>query len=56
MRLTDALSETKAFLTEPFTTPLSISQVFAIVGLVIVSIIAWNLVLFHIRIAAEEIV
>jgi hypothetical protein len=43
------------FLNEPFTTPLSKADVFLLVGTILVAIILWNLILFHIRIAAESI-
>ena len=39
----------------PFTTPLDPVDVFLIVGIIIVSIIVWNLILYHVRIAAETI-
>jgi hypothetical protein len=43
------------FLNEPFTTPLSKADIFLLVGTILVAIILWNLILFHIRIAAESI-
>ena len=43
------------WLNKPFTTPLDPTQMFLIVGVVIVSIIAWNMTLYHLRIAAEAI-
>jgi hypothetical protein len=43
------------WLNTPFTTPLSPYDIALLVGIVLISIIAWNLVLYHIRIAAEAI-
>lgn len=43
------------WLNTPFTTPMSPWSVALLVGVVLVSVIAWNLLLYHIRIAAESI-
>lgn len=43
------------WLNTPFTTPMSPSGVFLLVGVVLVGILLWNLILYHIRIAAETI-
>lgn len=43
------------WLNKPFTTPMSPVEISLLVGVVIVSILLWNLVLYHIRIAAESI-
>lgn len=43
------------FINEPITTPLSAMDVFVLIGTVLVSILLWNLILFHIRVAAESI-
>jgi hypothetical protein len=43
------------WLNAPFTTAMSPTGVFLLVGIVTVSIIAWNFILYHIRIAAETI-
>jgi hypothetical protein len=43
------------WLNTPFKTPMSPSTTFLLVGVVLVAIIAWNLILYHIRIAAEAI-
>jgi hypothetical protein len=43
------------WLKEPFTTPLDPMSLFLIVGVILVSIIMWNFILFHIRLAAETI-
>lgn len=39
----------------PFSTPLSPWSIMLLVGVVLVSIIAWNMVLYHVRIAAEAL-
>lgn len=44
-----------SWLNKPFSTPLSATDLFLITGVIIVSIIAWNLILFHIRLAAETL-
>lgn len=43
------------WLNEPFTTAMSATDVFLLIGVIAVSLIAWNLILMHIRIAAEAI-
>lgn len=42
------------WLNKPFTTPMSPIEISLLVGIVIVSILMWNLILYHIRIAAES--
>jgi hypothetical protein len=44
-----------AWLNKPFTTPFSPVTTFAAVGAVIVAILLWNMILYHVRIAAESI-
>lgn len=51
-----SFSDLWAWINKPFTTPLSTINIFLIVGVIIIAIILWNIILFHIRIAAEEIV
>jgi hypothetical protein len=53
--ITGAVESLWQWLNSPFTTPLDPVSVFLLVGTVIVAIIAWNFILFHIRIAAEAI-
>jgi hypothetical protein len=43
------------FLNRPFATPLNKTDVFLLVGSVLIAVLLWNLILFHIRIAAESI-
>lgn len=43
------------WLQTPFKTPLSATDMFLLVGVILVSIVLWNIILFHIRIAAETI-
>ena len=43
------------WLKAPFTSPMDPLSLFLIVGVIIVSIVLWNLILFHIRLAAETI-
>jgi hypothetical protein len=44
-----------AWLKAPITTPLDPTAIFLIVGIIMIAVIVWNLVLYHIRIAAEAI-
>ena len=43
------------WLQTPFTQSMSPTDVFLLVGVVLVAIILWNLILYHIRIAAETL-
>lgn len=43
------------WLNKPFTSDMSPMGIMLLVGTVIISIIIWNLILYHIRIAAEAI-
>ena len=43
------------WINRPFTTNMAPLDVFLLVGIVIVAAIVWNLVLYHVRIAAEAI-
>jgi hypothetical protein len=51
----NALSEVWSTLNKPFTTPMSTVDVFLLIGVILVAVVIWNLILFHIRIAAETI-
>lgn len=50
-----ALENVWSWLNKPFTQAMSPTDVFLLVGIVIVAVILWNLILYHIRIAAETI-
>lgn len=43
------------WLNTPFNRPMSPTTIFGIVGSILIAIILWNLVLYHVRIAAETI-
>jgi hypothetical protein len=43
------------WINKPFTTPLSTVEITLIVGVILVAVILWQFILFHIRIAAETI-
>lgn len=43
------------WINKPFTTPMTPGSLTMIVGTIIVAILLWNLVLYHVRIAAEAI-
>jgi hypothetical protein len=51
----DSVTSVWDWLNKPFTSAMSPVNVFLLVGVVIVAAIVWNLVLYHIRIAAEAI-
>lgn len=53
--VTDAINDVWEWLNTPFTTPMDPVSVFLLVGSVIIAIMMWNLILYHIRIAAETI-
>jgi hypothetical protein len=53
--MTDALDQVWDWLNEPFTRPMSPTGIFLTVGAVLIAILIWNLILYHIRIAAESI-
>jgi hypothetical protein len=53
--VSDAINGVWEWLNQPFSSQMSIVTVFAYVGAIIVAVIAWNLLLYHIRIAAETI-
>lgn len=53
--VSDVFQEFKDWLDTPFKTPLDPMSLVIVVGVILVSIIAWNFVLFHVRIAAETI-
>jgi len=44
-----------SWINEPFTRPLNPGVLFLIVGVIILSIMAWNMILFHLRLASETI-
>ena len=43
------------WISRPFTSSMSPLVLFQMVGIIIIAVIVWNLVLYHIRIAAEAI-
>jgi hypothetical protein len=53
--VSDAINSVWEWLNAPFNSQMSIVTVFGYVGAIIVAIIAWNLLLYHVRIAAETI-
>lgn len=50
-----AVQEFKDWIDTPIKSPLSLTGLFILVGTVLVAVIAWNFVIFHVRIAAETI-
>jgi hypothetical protein len=53
--VSDAVNSIWGWLNTPFTQPMNPVTIFWIVGTILIAIIAWNLLLYHIRIAAETI-
>jgi hypothetical protein len=43
------------WLNKPFQTPMAPTDLFLLVGVVLIAILAWNMILYHVRIAAEAI-
>ena len=53
--VSDGINSIWEWLNEPFNSRMSIVTVFGYVGAILIAIIAWNLLLYHVRIAAETI-
>jgi hypothetical protein len=53
--MSGAVSGVWQWLNTPFKTPFSPVTTFAAVGAVLVAILLWNMILYHVRIAAESI-
>jgi hypothetical protein len=53
--VSDAINSVWQWLNTPFNAKLSPVTVFAYVGAVLIAIILWNILLYHVRIAAETI-
>ena len=51
----DIATEAKDILTAPFKQRLDILHLFMLTGIVLVSVMVWMMILYHIRIAAETI-
>jgi hypothetical protein len=53
--MSDAVSDVWEWLNTPFRQPMSPMGIFALIGTTLVAIIAWNMILYHIRIAGEAL-
>lgn len=53
--MADTITAIWDWLNTPFRRPMSPVTLFAIVGSLLIAVIVWNLILYHIRIAAEAI-
>lgn len=53
--MTDAVNSVWDWLNTPFSQPMSPVGIALIVGAVLVAVILWNMVLYHLRIAAETL-
>ena len=53
--VSDAINDFWNWLNAPFTEPMTPGSLTIIVGTIIVAVMFWNLVLYHVRIAAEAI-
>lgn len=51
----DAISSVWDWLNKPFRTPMSPIDIGLLIGVIIIAILVWNLLLYHIRIAAEAL-
>lgn len=50
-----AVENVWAWLNRPFRAPMAPTDIFMLVGVVLVAILLWNLILYHIRIASESL-
>lgn len=53
--VTSAIQDFLDWLNTPFKTPMSPASVGLLVGVIIIAILGWNFILYHVRIAAEAI-
>jgi hypothetical protein len=51
----DAATGVWDWLNKPFTHPMAPLSIFMLVGVVLIAAVVWNLILYHVRIAAEAI-
>lgn len=51
----DAVNSVWSWLNAPLSQPMSPTGIFLLVGTILIAIILWNLILYHIRIAAETL-
>lgn len=51
----EGVTDVWEWLNKPFTTPLAPYSIFLLVGVVLIASVVWNLILYHVRIAAESI-
>jgi hypothetical protein len=51
----EAVQDVWQWLNTPFKSPMAPTDVFLLVGTVLVALILWNLILYHIRIASESL-
>jgi hypothetical protein len=54
--MSGVISEVKGWAEAPFAGSVNLLDLFLLTGAVLVFIAAWGLILFHIRVAAQEIV
>lgn len=53
--ITSVLQWFTSWLNKPFTTPMNPLEIVVLVGIILISVIFWNLILYHIKLAAETI-
>ena len=53
--MSDGINAVWQWLNTPFSSQMSMLNIFLIVGVILIAIIAWNLILYHVRIAAETL-
>jgi hypothetical protein len=53
---TGIVQEVRDWIDQPFKAPIDLASLFLITGMVLVFIGAWSLILYHVRIAATEMV
>jgi hypothetical protein len=51
----DAITGVWSWINKPFRSPMAPTDIVVLVGVVLIAVIMWNFILYHIRIAAEAI-
>lgn len=54
--MANVVSDVRSWFEEPIVGQVDPVHLFLLTGIVIVSVVLWNLILMHVRLAAEEIV
>lgn len=52
----NVFQSTMEWIKQPFAEPLDLFHLFLVIGIVLVMLMAWNLILYQVRVVAEEVV